>query len=404
MVFVATTVSNALFFAVSVAAARWLVPEDYAIVAAMLALVVVLTIPSYTLQVVVAREVAAAPPETRDDVAALVLRTRGMQAIVFGVVATTLTCAFAAPLSDALNLPTVWPVVLTALVAIPLLLETVLRGALQGTGRYGLLGTSIIGEAAGRLVVAIAFLAAGFGAVGVTAAPLAGACVGALACVPPLRHLAGRRREGVARPALGRVVWSTGAFFAGFALMTNADLLIVKHAITGVASGEYAAAAFVGKVVLLLPVAVTTVLVPEATARYERGADTRHLLTQALVVTAGLCGIVLAACVVAPGLVASVTFGSGYPAAEDLLWRYALAITMVSLAQVHALYRLATGSSIAAWACPAVAVLQLPFLWWFRTDPEAVIDVMIVSGTTLWMVVAAVPTRRTQSVAPPFAR
>jgi len=211
IVFAATTISNALLFVVSLIAARWLAPDSYAVVAAMLAGVIIITVPSFTLQIVVAREVASIPPADRPAVAAAVLRQRGMQATALGVIATTVVCFFANPISDSLNLSTVWPVVFTALAAVPLLLQTVLRGALQGTGRYGLLGLSMICEAVGRLVIAIVALAAGFGATGVTAAPLAGTVVGLAVCIPPLVALAGLSGT-VARPQIGQIFWATGAF------------------------------------------------------------------------------------------------------------------------------------------------------------------------------------------------
>jgi O-antigen/teichoic acid export membrane protein len=387
IVFAATTISNALLFVVSLIAARWLAPDSYAVVAAMLAGVIIITVPSFTLQIVVAREVASVPPADRPAVAAAVLRRRGMQATALGVIATTVVCFFANPISDSLNLSTVWPVVFTALAAVPLLLQTVLRGALQGTGRYGLLGLSMICEAVGRLVIAIVALAAGFGATGVTAAPLAGTVVGLAVCIPPLVALAGLSGT-VARPQIGQIFWATGAFFSGFAILTSTDLLVVKHAADGTTAGDYAAAAFVGKIVLLLPVAVTTVLVPEVTKRCARGEPTVRLLWQALAITSALCGAVLLACAVVPGLVATLTFGDGYPGAEDLLWQYALATFVLSIAQVYALYTLAAGSNIAAWTCPVLALVQMPLLWAARHDPEMVIWTMTGTGAALLLVAA----------------
>jgi O-antigen/teichoic acid export membrane protein len=119
---------------VSLVAARWLGPEDYGVVAAMLAVMVIVTIPSFSLQVIVAREIAQAPG---DEPTAAVLAVRCRQAIVLGLGLTALACVLSPWIRDWLNLPSVWPVVITATVSVPLLLTTVLRGALQGRHRYG---------------------------------------------------------------------------------------------------------------------------------------------------------------------------------------------------------------------------------------------------------------------------
>ncbi len=120
VVFVATVVSNGLLFAVSLAAARWLGPEDYSVVVAMLAVMVIVTIPSFSLQVVVAREVAQAP---KNAAAGAVLATRCRQASALGLGTTVLACALAPLIQNWLNLPSIWPVIATATVSAPSLCQ-----------------------------------------------------------------------------------------------------------------------------------------------------------------------------------------------------------------------------------------------------------------------------------------
>ena len=371
--------SNGLLFAVSLIAARWLGPEDYGVVAAMLAIMVILTIPAFSLQVVVARQVAQEP---EDDPASAVLRSRGRQALVLGLGATALACVLSPLIRDWLNLESIWPVVITAAVAAPLLVMTVLRGVLQGRRRYGALGASLALEGAARFVAAIVALAVGAGATGVTAAPTVGTLAGGIAAAIPLMALIRHQGDG-RRPAVSAGVWATAAFFSGFAILTNTDLLVIKHASTASAAGEYAAAAFIGKIVLMLPIAVGTVLIPEVAARQARGAGTAGLLRQALALVGLSCGSVVAACYLQPSLVAAVTYGDRYPGANDLLGPYALAMLVLALASVTALYRIALGDDLVAWACLALAPIQAIAMWQFRDSPRAVIWTMAVTGLTL---------------------
>ena len=380
IVFVATTVSNGLLFGVSLVAARSLGPEDYGVVAAMLAMMVILTIPSFSLQVVVAREVAQAPDE---GAVAAVLATRGRQALIAGVAGTVIACALAPLLRDWLNLPSVWPVVVTATVAVPLLLMTVLRGVLQGQHRYGALGASLVAEGVARFLAAVVALAVGAGATGVTSAPTAGAVVGGAVALWPLAAMVRGARGLPRRPMVPGTVWATAAFFTGFAILTNTDVLIIKHAADATSAGEYAAAAFVGKIVLLLPIAVATVMIPEVAARQTRSAPTRPLLLQALGLVGASCGLVALACYAVPSAVAALTFGDGYPGAEDLLGPYAIAMLVMAVASVLGLYNLALGHWDVAVVCLALAPAQAAVMWLVRDNELQVIWTMVAAGAVL---------------------
>jgi hypothetical protein len=191
-------------------------------------------------------------------------------------------------------------------------------------------------------------------------------------------------------PSVPQGAWATAAFFTGFAILTNTDVLIVKHASGAVPAGEYAAAAFIGKIVLMLPIAVATVLIPEVAARGARGAPPAGVLRQALVLVGVSCGLVAVVSYASPSLVAAVTYGDGYPGADDLLGLYALAMLVLALASVTALYRLSLGLGVVAWGCLALGPLQAAVMWTLRDDPRAVIWTMAVTGLAL-LALGAVP-------------
>lgn len=400
-IFVATVISNGLLFAVSLLAARWLAPADYGVVATMLSLIIVLTIPAFALQVIVAREVAA----SSDDRASGSIRLRGRQALYFGVIASVIACVLVPLLYRSFQLTSVWPLLFTIAAAVPLLLGMVFRGGLQGRRNYRALGFSLVVEGAVRFIVALAALALGAGATGVTLAPVIAALAVAVVSWYPLRPLLAGADRAVSLPSFPPDMWTTLAYFAGFALLVSADLLVVKAALPPALAGEYAAAAFVGKIVLFLPVAVTTVMIPEVGTRHARGEPTRRLLVQALGLTGGSCATLVAACAIAPGVVAALTFGPGYDDALDLLLPYSVATLIFALVSVQALYGLTIGVRIGAWACLVGAVVQPFAMWAVRSGPSpfpwvedprrAVIGVMIIVGTAIFAISAAAVWPRT---------
>lgn len=385
-----TLLASAVLFAVSLIASRVLGPSGYGVVAAMLSLVVVLTIPAYSIQTVTAQEVGALRGREADtpEIAAAV-RRRMRQALWIGAVASIALIAAAPFLDDALNISTPWPLVATGCAALPLLALAAARGAMQGLGRYGEFAASLVVESAGRLVVAIVALAAGFGATGVTVAPAAGSAIAALLGLWALRDL-WRTPVATAPPAAHVVaVWATLAFFAGFSALTNIDVLIVKHAADAVAAGEYAGAAFFGKVVLLLPIGIGIILVPETAARRASGRPTGPILRVALLIAAGLCGLLIAAAYLAPKLVQTLTVGDEYPGVRELLGPYAVATSCMSAVALLVLYAVTIGRPRSAWLVLAAAPLQAGVMFAVRDSPHAVIWTMTATAAILIVCCAA---------------
>ena len=359
MVFAATAVSNALVYLAIIAASRSLGPAEYGIVGAMIGAIVILTVPSLSLQTLAAREAAALRSRGDDAGVAGVHQRRLRQAVLFGAVATALAAAFSEPIARLLNFPDLWPVLLTAFAAAPILVTSETRGVLQGQERFGPLCLNLIVEGVVRLAAVAVALAAGRGATGVCAAPAIGTAASAAAGLWALRGLA--RPEGAARAAL-TAVWATGAFYAGYAALTNIDVVVAKQSFSDVDAGHYAAAAIFGKVVLLLPLAVGIVLLPRVAAAAEEGRRGFRLLARALVLVVGACGAVTLVGYLAPHAITLVTVGSEYVDAEDLYGPYGVAMLGFAVVAILVLFNLAHGRPVTAWACLVAAPVQFALM------------------------------------------
>ena len=73
-----------------------------------------------------------------------------------------------------------------------------------------------------------------------------------------------------------------------FASLTNVDILLAAYFLPKGIAGVYAAAALVGKIVLFLPSAVVTVLLPKAASRAAAGLTSEKILLASVAVTAAL--------------------------------------------------------------------------------------------------------------------
>jgi O-antigen/teichoic acid export membrane protein len=327
---VGMAVANGSNYAFNLVMAGLLGPEAYGALGALLALVLLGSVPGLALQAVVARRTAlgqgggATPwPEAR-----LLVAWVGVALGVLVVLAAPALVAF-------LHLGSALPVLWLALALAPTPLLFAVQGLLQGRERFGALAVVLVGGALGKLAIGLVLVAAGLGVPGAMAGVAAG---GALAALGGLRLARRPPRPGERRPAgraaalhLGLEAATATVGLLGLFLLANLDMLLARHYLDQAASGSYALGAVVAKIAFWAPQFVVTMVFP----RLVRTADPRRLLGGAALLVAGFGGLLAAGLASAAALGLAVpVLGGGYAAAGPLLPLFALLGTGLALTQL----------------------------------------------------------------------
>jgi O-antigen/teichoic acid export membrane protein len=340
----AMALANALNYAFNLVMLRLLEPAAYGALGALLAVILIGTVPGLAVQAVVARHTAL---RAGDRAAVAELWSRTLAAATWLSLGLGLLVAAAAPLLAAfLHLGSLGPALWLAANVLPLPLVSALQGMLQGVQRFGALAATLLLNAAARLAVGVALVAAGHGIDGALAASVAGSGLAMLLPLALLRPVLGEspRRRGWRAAAsggpLGREVGAAALAFLGLLLLTNVDLLLARHYLAPRASGLYAAGAVIAKIAYWAPQFVATIVFPRlATASVAR----RRLLARAAAVVAGLGAALLIAVAAAPGLAVALPFGNGYRGVGPDLPLFAALGTALALAQLLLFSGIAAG-------------------------------------------------------------
>src|SRR5512132_2165308 len=343
--------ANALNYAFNLVMSRLLGPADFGALGALLALVLVGTVPGVALQAVVARHTTLAGQAVGR------LWSRVLVAgVAVGGVLGLLTLA-AGP-------------VVAALLPLPLL--SAVQGMLQGREWFGVLAAVLLVAAAGRLAVGLGLVEGGLGVEGALAATAIGSAVAVLVAVPRLRAQGGweLRRGGWRWPGKGSPaaavageVAAAAAGVLGLLLLANVDVLLARHFLPAEASGLYAAGAGLTKIAFWAPQFVVTLVLP----RLVTAADRRRLLGRSAAVVAAVGGPLAVAAAVAPQLAARLSFGEAYLDVGPTLPLFAALGTGLALVQLvlftgmasadRAMYRLLL-AGVAAEAVLVAVVLH----------------------------------------------
>ena len=379
---VAVVVANALNAVFQIALARILDPAEYSLLVALVVITLIAAVPPLAFQASVAREVAVALSEERPGVAGAAIRdtVRGLVPwalgiLVLGALAYPLlaatgrgdagaTFATAATISAALVIPAVW-------------------GGLQGARLFVVLGIAHLTFAATRLGAGL-----GIGLAGGAAAAVMGGVAGATAVtlvltLLPLREL----WHAAARSGARRLATLPNAAAAtGLTLLTalaSVDVLVAKLAFPPATAGAYGVASVGARVLLLLPIGVTTVLFPRVATLRDRARERRHLLA-GLAVVAALGAVATAINWLLADPIVTRIFGEKYAAAVPWLGPLSLAMALYALATVYIYHFLSLARARFALVLCGVFALQLLLFGLLHSRPAELVGVQLgVSALTL---------------------
>lgn len=396
VLFVAVTAANVSNYVFHVVMTRLLEPDAYGALGALLAVVLVLSVPTGAVQAVIARRAAQAA----DDPRALAMLVRGSVRLTAIVgVAATCTLVMLSPLTASFfHLESVIPALLLATLLIPASIGPVARGVLQGTMRFRVLGTSILLGMLAKLAFGVLLVQQGYGVAGAIAGAVLGQGVGLAVALFPLRRPAAVAPVGVvdARAIMGETGRAAMALLA-FWLLVSLDLMLVRHFHPTEVSGRYAAATLLGRAVLFLPAAITLAVYPRFAER-PNSPEARHLLVRSMTLVGALGAAATAGIILFPGLVAGL-FGSEYVGQGAVGELLAAAMTTFGVVGLLLHYGLAAKrppvkTLWAAVAGEAVVVVAV------QDSPTAVAGSVLVVGLllTAWLAFHALKPMRSVSL------
>jgi O-antigen/teichoic acid export membrane protein len=404
---VAMAVANATNYGFSLVTAFLLGPAAYGALGALLALVLVGSVPGLALQAVVARRTAlldregvgavAIPP----GVAPLALVNRA------GVALAGATVLAGPGLVAFLHLGSGVPVLWLALALAPTPLLFAVQGLLQGRERFGALAVVMVAGAAVKLAAGVVLVAAGLGVSGALAGVAAGGLLAALAGLYLAREGAGRgAREGAGGGAgdLWREVGGATVGLLGLFLLANLDVLLARHYLEPAASGRYALGAVVAKIAFWAPQFVVTLVF----TRLVVSADPRRLLARSALLVAGFGGLLAGGLAVAVRLGLDVpALGQGYEGLGPLLPLFAALGTGQALVQLLLFEGIATRDRRMGGAVAAALAVEAGLVAGFMHGSVAQVAlaalavVALLAGAGWWLLHRRLASREPLPVAAP---
>ena len=341
---VATSIANFLNYVFNVIAARLLGPERYGEFGALLAILLILTVPSNSIQALVTKNVAEFLVEDkRGAIRELVLGYLKI-CVYAAFIAIVFFLAFRGILADYLHIDNELPVITCGLAVAVTILAPVFAGVLQGFQRFIWLGIFFMTYALLRMILGALFIITGGGVSGALAGGAVGVMLSIVLAYAVMKDIFSYKpSEGqVDIKKLLRSYLPVIAAFLIFFLITSIDVVIVKRKFDPTLAGEYACATFLGKIVLYFPSAVAIVLYPKFVELQSDRKRIWGLLQKGSWITIAASLSLSAIFIAFPRPTISILYGSEYLGASSILWVFCLAMSGYALINLFIYYFLAT--------------------------------------------------------------
>ncbi len=350
---VAMGVMNVATYGYQMVAARALGPQDYGAFAALMNLMLVVSVMSLAVQATAARRISAEPRDVL-QIERVILRVTYKSSVVLGLVLLALT-----PLINlVLRLESLASAAVVGLIAVPLTVMGGQAGVLQGERRWAPLAVVYVAAGVPRLLLGSALVIWHPSELSAMVGVALGACVPVVVGFIALRRPRSEHADGGGPPIpslLGEVARSSQALLAFFAL-SNVDVIVARNVLDGHDAGLYAAGLIMTKAVLFLPQFVVVVTFPAMSTPRERS----RALVRGLLMVGGI-GVLAVAGAFLLSPVAMIFVGGGqYSDIESKLWLFAVLGTLLAMLQllVYAvLARQGRRSVYAPWAALVLVVV-----------------------------------------------
>ncbi len=374
LMFLAVAIFNILSLLYQIYMVRNLSPQDYGILNSLFSILVIISIPSGTLQMVVTKFVSTSHASNHYEKINHLLRSFTKKTSVFGLI-IFLTFLFASgATSSFLHISSPLLIVMLGAVAFFSIILPLAQGVLQGLQKFAYLGSTMIANSGLKLILGIIFVQVGYGVMGAMSA-LAISIVATiilvfiiLASVLPKTSTSSpdvsplepnNTNTEINFTEIHSYFYAVTIVLLCFMILTNIDVVLVKHYFQPMEAGYYSIAQMVGKIILFLPVAITLVMFPLTSELHAQTKETSHLLKKSLLYVGVLCGTAALICVVFPNLIIKLLAGRGHLRCIPLSRFFAVTMFFYAMVYVFLFYHLSIQQFGFIYSLVLLTVLQV---------------------------------------------
>jgi len=361
---------------------RKLGPENYGVLATLVALTALLGIFSTTIQFTISKFVASFKTKKMFKELRYLYISSNKKINNFFFVIFLLFLVVNIFLAKFLHI-SYWllSIISLAILTIPSL--SVYRGFLQGLQKFRQYGDTLSIEGSIKLVLAIIFVSVGWKVYGAIFAVILGYAAALFYGWYKLKeYRIGEERAFASKPLYDYTLpmFFTVLFFTAF---YSIDLLLVKHFFPAIDAGNYAVISLLGKVVFFASFSVVQVMFPKVVELSESNSAHKNLMWKSWAMVVLITIPILIVYYFFNEVVVNLLFGSAYLGVAAMIFPYGIFMTTVSLSKLMSLYLLSLKKFKFLYVFLLFFLAQVVGIYFFHESLLQVIVVLETVGVVL---------------------
>lgn len=387
ILFIASSVVNASNFVFHMYVTRNLKPEEYGVLATLLAMIMIVTMPSTSLQMTVVNKTAAFKARENFGSIEYLFKFATFWFLMLSLLAFSMLAGAGGFIRDFFNIDDTALVYILGGIVVISFLFPVVKGLMQGMQKFIGLGSTLMFDALLRLTFLVVFIKIGWGVRGALATTLCSAIAAyilGLFIIRPVFKFREKETVLIRKRELFGYALPVFAAFLGFSLLSYMDLFMVKHFFEKEQAGLYAVTSIIGKAFLFFPSAIIMAMFPKVAEHRELNKNPKKMLFTSLALTAGVSVLGIIFCFFFPDIVVGLLTGGGkYYEINGIVRLFGIAILPLVLFNVIVNYSLAMHKYRFIYFMYGGIALYAALLWFFHSSFYWVLGVLF--GVNLLM-------------------
>ncbi len=383
ILFILINLFNFLNYLFHFVMARMLGPVDYGVLAVVISVAYIFSVPTEAIQTVISRLISKFNPKKEFGKMNFIFSKAIGKFLKVSIICFILMVPIAIFLHYFLPDITFFHMIFTGVLLFVVFNVPVARGVLQGRKKFKGLGWSMIAESVSKLVVAILLVFIGWKVYGAITGVVFGIFFSFFFSLFFIKEVTHQKKKKIETKFI--YFYSKPIIIAIFAVMImfSLDIIFAKRFFPSDLAGKYAIASMMGKMIFLGVMPIAKALFPIASEEADKGQKKSRSFRQALVLVLGLCAIAVAAFFFLPGLIIRILFGSQYLDIKNVLGWVGLAFAFLSIANLILLYELSLNKIRKAWFLALFPVIQIVLFFLFHETMLQFVSAFIFSNVLI---------------------
>lgn len=401
LMFFAIAIFNILNLLYQLYMIRNLSTINYGILNSLLSILIIVSLPSGTLQTVVTKYISIFHTINHHEKINILIRSFIKKTLVFGTVIFLILIIGSGRISSFIQIKSPSLIVILGLTTFLSIILPIAQGGLQGLQKFGYLGLVMITNGGLKLALGILFVYIGYGVVGAMSALVLSIFITLLLGFTMLASVLPRPLIFIPSPSnlknnlntsdinfseIHRYFYLVALVYLCFMILTNVDVVLVKHFFEPLDAGYYSISQMVGKIILFLPVAITLVMFPETSKLHAQTKDTSNVLKKSIIYVGVLSGTAALICLLCPGLIIRLLSGQYHSECVPLARIFSVTMFFFALIYVLLFYHLSIHRQDFIYSLILLTGFQVIAIALFHETLSQVIYIMCGNAILLFLI------------------